>query len=48
VDRVDIILDLVKFGIIFGVLATAPLVTWFAVSWLVTDRRRSSAGSGSS
>lgn len=44
----DIILDLLKFGIIFGVLATAPIVTWLAVSWLVTDRRRSSTGSGSS
>jgi hypothetical protein len=47
-DRVDIIWDLVKFGIIFGVLATAPVVTWLAISWLVTDRRRSSTGSGSS
>jgi hypothetical protein len=45
---VDIILDLVKFGIIFGILATAPIVTWLAVSWLVSDRRRSSTGSGSS
>jgi hypothetical protein len=45
---VDIILDIVKFGVIFGILATAPIVTWLAVSWLVTDRRRSSSGSGSS
>jgi hypothetical protein len=37
---VDVIFDIVKFGIIFGVLATAPLVTWLAVSWLFTDRRR--------
>ena len=44
----DTILDIVKFGIIFGVLATAPIVTWLAVSWLVTDRRRSSMPSGSS
>lgn len=44
----DIILDLVKFSIIFGVLATAPLVTWLAVSWLVTDRRRTSTPSGPS
>ena len=44
----DIILDLLKFGIIFGVLATAPIVTWLAVSWLVTDRRRSSTEPGSS
>jgi hypothetical protein len=37
---VDVIIDLVKFGLIFGVLATAPLVTWVAVAWLFTDRRR--------
>ena len=39
----DIIIDLLKFGIIFGILATAPIVTWLAVSWLVTDRRRTSS-----
>ena len=44
----DIILDLVKFGIIFGVLATAPFVTWLAVSWLITDRRRTSTQTGPS
>ena len=44
----DIILDLVKFGIIFGVLATAPFVTWLAVAWLLTDRRRTSTPSGPS
>jgi uncharacterized membrane protein (GlpM family) len=38
----DIIIDLVKFGIIFGILGTAPLVTWLAAAWLFTDRRRSS------
>jgi uncharacterized membrane protein len=38
---VDIILDFLKFGLIFGSLATAPVITWLAVSWLVTDRRRS-------
>jgi uncharacterized membrane protein (GlpM family) len=37
----DIIIDFLKFGIIFGILATAPIVTWLAVSWLFTDRRRS-------
>jgi hypothetical protein len=37
---VDIIVDFLKFGIIFGVLGTAPIVTWLAISWLVTDRRR--------
>jgi hypothetical protein len=39
---VDIIIDFVKFGLIFGILGTAPIVTWLAVSWLFTDRRRSS------
>lgn len=38
----DVIVDLVKFGIIFGVLGTAPIVAWVALSWLVTDRRRTS------
>ena len=37
------IIDFLKFGIIFGVLATAPIVTWIAVAWLVTDRRLTSA-----
>ena len=41
----DIILDFVKFGIIFGVLASAPLVMWLAWSVLSTDRRRSSSSS---
>ena len=36
----DIIIDFLKFGLIFGALATAPIVTWLAVSWLFTDRRR--------
>ncbi|HWL90475.1 MAG TPA: hypothetical protein VNP90_03830 [Actinomycetota bacterium] len=39
----DIIFDLVKFGLIFGILATVPIVTWLAVSWLVTDRQRTSS-----
>ena len=39
----DIIIDFLKFGLIFGILATAPIVTWLAVSWLVTDRRRTSS-----
>jgi hypothetical protein len=42
---VDIILDFLKFGIIFGVLATAPLVMWLAWSVLSTDRRRASSPS---
>jgi hypothetical protein len=37
---VDIIVDFLVFGVIFGVLGTAPIVTWLAISWLVTDRRR--------
>ena len=40
----DIILDFVKFGLIFSVLGMAPLVTWLAIAWLATDRRRTSAG----
>ncbi len=39
------IIDFLRFGIIFGVLATAPIVTWIAVAWLVTDRRRTSSAS---
>ena len=39
----DIIIDFLKFGLIFGILATAPIVTWLAVAWLVTDRRRTSS-----
>jgi hypothetical protein len=39
----EIILDLLKFAVIFGVLATGPLVTWLAISWLFTDRRRASS-----
>jgi hypothetical protein len=40
---VDLIIDFLKFGIIFGALATAPIVTWVAVAWLFTDRRRTSS-----
>jgi hypothetical protein len=43
---VDIIFDVVKFGLIFGVLGTAPIVAWLALSWLFTDRRRTSPRSG--
>jgi hypothetical protein len=39
----DIIVDFLKFGLIFGILATAPIVTWLAVAWLVTDRRRTTS-----
>ena len=41
----DIILDFVKFGVIVGILATAPLVMWLAWAVLSTDRRRSSSPS---
>jgi hypothetical protein len=37
---VEILLEIAKFAIIFGILATVPLVTWVAVAWLFTDRRR--------
>ena len=39
----ETIIDFLRFGLIFGVLATAPIVTWIAVAWLVTDRRRTSS-----
>ena len=38
-----IILDIVVAGVIFGALATAPLIAWLAVALLVTDRRRPSS-----
>jgi len=38
----QVILDFLKFGLIFGFLATAPIVTWLAAMWLLTDRRRGS------
>ena len=38
----DIIVDVLTFGFIFGVLGTAPIVAWLALSWLFTDRRRTS------
>ena len=41
----DLIIDFLKFGIIFGALATAPIVTWVAVAWLFTDRRLTSSPS---
>jgi hypothetical protein len=39
----EIILDIVKFAVIFGALATGPLITWLAISWLFTDRKRSTS-----
>ena len=39
----ETIIDVLKFGLIFGVLATAPIITWIAIAWLVTDRRRTSS-----
>jgi hypothetical protein len=37
---VEIILEILKAAVIFGLLATGPIVTWLALAWLVTDRRR--------
>jgi hypothetical protein len=37
----EVILDLLYYGLIFGALATAPLLLWLAAAWLLTDRRRS-------
>lgn len=42
----DIIIDFLTFGLIFGVLGVTPIVIWIAVSWLVTDRRRTSSRQG--
>lgn len=41
----DIVIDFLKFGLIFGLLGMTPIVAWVAISWLVTDRRRSSSRS---
>jgi hypothetical protein len=38
----DVIIDLLWFGFLFTVLGLTPLVIWLAISWLATDRRRSS------
>ncbi|HET9671573.1 MAG TPA: hypothetical protein VFQ40_01835 [Actinomycetota bacterium] len=37
----EVIIELVKYAVIFGILATAPLVLWLGAAWLFTDRRRS-------
>jgi hypothetical protein len=39
----EVILDIVVVAVIFGALATGPILTWLAVAWLVTDRRRPGA-----
>jgi uncharacterized membrane protein len=44
----EVILDILWASVIFGALATVPIVTWLAVAWLVTDRRRPSARPDSS
>jgi hypothetical protein len=44
----EIILDLLYFGLVFGALATAPLLLWFGAVWLLTDRRRSPSRRGPS
>lgn len=36
----DIIVDFVKFGLIFGILGVTPIVMWVGGAWLLTDRRR--------
>ena len=37
----EVILDIVLAAVIFGALATGPLIAWLAAAWLFTDRRRS-------
>jgi hypothetical protein len=39
----EVILDIAWAALIFGALATGPIITWLAIAWLVTDRRRPSA-----
>jgi hypothetical protein len=39
----EVILEILVAAVIFGALATAPIIAWLAVAWLVTDRRRSPA-----
>jgi hypothetical protein len=43
----EIILNIALAAVIFGALATGPILTWLAVAWLVTDRRRPASGSPS-
>lgn len=38
----EIILNILWAAVIFGALATGPIITWLIAVWLVTDRRRSS------
>lgn len=40
-----IILDFLKFGVIFGILSLTPLIIWLGWAVLSTDRRRSSSPS---
>lgn len=44
----EVIWDILWASVIFGALATVPIVTWLAMAWLFTDRRRPSARSRSS
>jgi hypothetical protein len=39
----EVILDIAWAALIFGALATGPIITWIAVAWLFTDRRRPAA-----
>lgn len=36
----EVILDIGFAALIFGALATTPIIIWLAIAWLVTDRRR--------
>ena len=42
----EIVLEIVKAAVIFGALATGPLLLWLGFAWLVTERgRRPASGS---
>jgi hypothetical protein len=37
---VEIVLDILFAAVVFGALATTPLLMWFGAAWLLNDRRR--------
>jgi hypothetical protein len=39
----EVIWDILWVSVIFGALATGPILMWLAAAWLFTDRRRPSA-----
>ena len=39
----EIVLDILFAAVVFGALATTPLLMWFAAAWLLNDRRRALA-----